>query len=150
MDYSKYLVENAYILIPVLYIIGSIFKDIKVINDKYIPILLLFVGIGFACAWLGLSTSSTIQGVLITGVTVYSNQIIKQLQKSDSSISKISEQVVSDKNTDGEVKIESETNGVDNTVIQNNASATMEVANPENMVEDGNTVNAVLASSPTA
>ena len=83
MKAITYIVENAYILIPALYIIGAIIKGIDKIPDKYIPLILLVFGIGGAIAILGFSADSVIQGVLLTGVTVYGDQIIKQLSKKD-------------------------------------------------------------------
>ncbi len=81
METVNYIVENAYILIPALYIIGAILKGIEKIPDKLIPLLLLVFGIGGTVAILGLSAQSVIQGVLITGVTVYGDQVVKQLGK---------------------------------------------------------------------
>jgi hypothetical protein len=83
MKAINYVVENAFILIPALYIIGAIIKGIERIPDKYIPLILLVFGIGGAIAILGASAESVIQGILITGVTVYGDQIVKQLSKKD-------------------------------------------------------------------
>lgn len=81
MDVLKYITENAYILIPVLLIIGQIIKNIKVIPDKWIPLILLPLGIVGAMALGGWTFESVLQGILVTGVTVYGNQIYKQLNK---------------------------------------------------------------------
>lgn len=83
MDVLKYITENAYILIPVLLIIGQIVKNIKVIPDKWIPLILLPLGIVGAMALGGWNFESALQGVLVTGVTVYGNQIYKQLNKKE-------------------------------------------------------------------
>ena len=83
MDFLKYITENAIILIPVLYIIGNILKGTELIKDKYIPILLMPVGIAFSIAIIGVNVEAIIQGILVTGVTVYSNQLIKQLNKNE-------------------------------------------------------------------
>jgi len=80
MEFVNYIASDGLILVPVLYIIGLILKDIQKINDKYIPIILLAAGISFSLALLGCSVNSAIQGVLITGVTVYGNQVYKQLK----------------------------------------------------------------------
>ena len=41
----NYIVENCLILIPVLYVIGAIVKGVEIIKDKYIPLVLLPIGI---------------------------------------------------------------------------------------------------------
>ena len=81
MDFMNYIVENALILIPVLYIIGTFLKGLEIINDKYIPLILMAFSIAFSIAILGLNVDSIIQGILITGATVLSNQLIKQSKK---------------------------------------------------------------------
>lgn len=83
MDVLKYITENAYILIPVLLIIGQIVKNVKVIPDKWIPLILLPLGIVGAMALGGWTFESVLQGILVTGVTVYGNQIYKQLSKKE-------------------------------------------------------------------
>lgn len=83
MDVLTYITENAYILIPALLIIGQIIKNIKVIPDKWIPLILLPLGIVGAMALGGWTFESFLQGILVTGVTVYGNQIYKQLSKKE-------------------------------------------------------------------
>ena len=83
MDFLKYITENAIILVPVLYIIGNILKGTELIKDKYIPILLMPVGIAFSIAIIGVNVEAVIQDILVTGATVCSNQLIKQLNKNE-------------------------------------------------------------------
>ena len=81
MDFMNYIIENALILIPVLYIIGSFLKGLENIKDKYIPLVLLTIGIGFSVAIIGFSVDAIIQGILVSGATVLGNQLIKQYKK---------------------------------------------------------------------
>lgn len=83
MDILSYITDNALILIPVLLILGQIVKGIAVIPDKWIPLLLLPVGIGGALALMGPSVDAAIQGVLVAGAAVYGNQIVKQWGKEE-------------------------------------------------------------------
>ena len=83
MDFMNYIAENALVLIPVIYIIGMFLKGLKGVSDKYIPVVLMFVSIAFSVAMLGLNVDSIIQGILIAGATVLSNQLIKQSKKSE-------------------------------------------------------------------
>ena len=79
----EYIIENCLILIPVLYVIGAILKGIEVIKDKYIPLIILPIGIVLAIAIQGLNVNAVIQGILVVGVTVYGNQLFKQISKSE-------------------------------------------------------------------
>lgn len=81
MDVLTYITENAYVLIPALLIIGQIIKNIKIIPDKWIPLILLPFGVIGAMALGEWNVESAIQGILITGTAVYGNQIVKQLKK---------------------------------------------------------------------
>lgn len=83
MEFMEYITENALILIPVLYIIGTFLKGLEIINDKYIPLILMAFSIGFSIAILGLRVDSVIQGILIAGTTVLTNQLIKQSKKDE-------------------------------------------------------------------
>ena len=83
MEFMEYITENALILIPVLYIIGAFLKGLEIINDKFIPLILMAFSIGFSIAILGLEVNSIIQGILVAGATVLSNQLIKQYKKDE-------------------------------------------------------------------
>lgn len=81
MEILNYILDNALLLIPALVIIGQIIKNIEKIPDKWIPLILLPLGIAGALAVCGLSVDSVVQGVLVTGAAVYGNQVYKQLKK---------------------------------------------------------------------
>jgi len=78
MDIIKYISDEALILIPVLYVVGMMLKNTPKVKDWLIPYILLVIGILGAISILGLSVKSVIQGILVTGATVYTNQLIKQ------------------------------------------------------------------------
>lgn len=82
MDFLSYITENALIIIPVLYIIGMILKGTEKVKDKYIPLILLPIGIALSMGIAGAITADAIiQGVLVTGASVYANQLVKQIKK---------------------------------------------------------------------
>ena len=83
MEFLNYISDNALVLIPVIYIVGMFLKGLEGVSDKYIPFVLMFVSIAFSVAMLGLNVDSNIQGILIAGATVLSNQLIKQSKKSE-------------------------------------------------------------------
>lgn len=83
MEVLNYVTENALVLIPVLLVIGQILKGIEKIPDKWIPLILLPLGIVGAMALGGWTVDSAIQGILVTGTAVYGNQIVKQLKKDE-------------------------------------------------------------------
>lgn len=83
MEILTYIKENALIMIPVLLIVGQIIKTIQKIPDKWIPLILLPIGIVGAMALGGWTVDSAIQGILVTGAAVYGNQIVKQLRKNE-------------------------------------------------------------------
>ena len=78
MDILKYVVEQALILIPALYIIGMVLKSTPKVLDWLIPYILLALGIVGAVGIMGLNVEAVIQGILVAGVTVFTNQVIKQ------------------------------------------------------------------------
>ena len=83
MEFLNYISDNALVLIPVIYIVGMFLKGLEGVSDKYIPFVLMFVSIAFSVAMLGLNVDSIMQGILIAGATVLSNQLIKQSKKSE-------------------------------------------------------------------
>lgn len=90
-DITEYIRDGYVILIPVLYIIGRFIKQSERINNKYIPLILMGVGIVFGicislvCKETLLSAiiNGTVQGILTAGAAVLSDQVIKQMSKKD-------------------------------------------------------------------
>jgi hypothetical protein len=82
MDLSTYVSAGSLVLVPVIYIVGMILKGTQTIPDKFIPVILLVVGIVASLGVNGFNANSVIQGVLVTGVAVYTNQLIKQVTDS--------------------------------------------------------------------
>ncbi|WP_425292374.1 phage holin family protein [Clostridium sporogenes] len=78
MNLMDYIVEQALILIPALYVIGIMLKQTSKIKDWTIPWILLVLGIIGAISLMGFNANAVIQGILVTGVAVYTNQLIKQ------------------------------------------------------------------------
>ena len=75
----NYIVEDGLILIPVLYVIGYIIKHTNILSNRWIPLVLLVIGIIFSIFLLNDPiVDRVIQGVLIAGVTVFIAQVKKQ------------------------------------------------------------------------
>ena len=82
MDIINYIIEEGLIMIPVLYIIGEIIKFTGVLNNKWIPLTLLIFSLLFTPLLLGgFTPDNIVQAVLVTGVTVLGDQLIKQSGK---------------------------------------------------------------------
>ncbi len=83
MDILNYIVGEGLILIPAIYIIGMIIRKTDKIPNKYIPIILLPLGILGAMGIMGFTVKAAIQGILITGAAVYGDQVYKQMTKKE-------------------------------------------------------------------
>ena len=92
----SYVKPELIVVAVVLYIIGVGIKKMDVIKDKYIPCILGVLGILLCSIWVMASTSigtvpemlmalfrSIVQGVLVAGLSVYGNQLIKQIKSSE-------------------------------------------------------------------
>lgn len=86
MSISDYLFEQGLAIIPLLNVTGKIIKEAKFINDRYIPVILLAIGIACAFGLMGISVDSVIQGVLLTGTAVFGNQLIRQFEKAEPTV----------------------------------------------------------------
>ena len=93
MDYVK---PELIVVSVALYFIGMWLKQAAFIKDKYIPLVLGIVGIFVCGIWvMATATFATgqdialavftaiVQGVLVTGLSTYVNQFIKQLRKDE-------------------------------------------------------------------
>ena len=84
MDIVNYVVQEGLVMIPVLYIIGEVVKGTELLSNKWIPLALLVVSVGFTPLLLGAySADNMVQAVLVAGVTVFGNELIKQSSKGD-------------------------------------------------------------------
>ena len=84
MDVLNYILQEGLVMIPVLFIIGEIVKGTELLSNKWIPLVLLAVSIGFTPLVLGAYTADNIvQAVLVAGVTVFGNELIKQSSRGD-------------------------------------------------------------------
>ena len=82
MDVVNYIVQEGLVMIPVLYIIGEIIKSAELLSNKWIPLALLIVSVGFTPLLLGAYTADNmVQAVLVAGVTVFGNELVKQSSK---------------------------------------------------------------------
>ena len=59
--------------------IGNFIKNIEAIPNKFIPFILLPLGIGACLALQGISWQSVLQGVFCTAGAVYADQTLKQI-----------------------------------------------------------------------
>lgn len=83
IDFLSMIIEQGVIIIPCLYIVGMILKGLQFIPDKFIPVILLPLGVLGTCSLAGsFGPENVVQGILVTGAAVYTNNIIKQLPKS--------------------------------------------------------------------
>lgn len=87
----SYISPALLILVVVLYGLGMILKRAGFIPDKFIPLILAGVGIALCCLYefavmgIGLEAAfdGIIQGILVSAVSVFGDQVIKQLRKAE-------------------------------------------------------------------
>lgn len=81
MEFLDYIVEEALILIPVLLILGKLIKNMDIVPNKFIPGILLAIGLGLSLSLLGFNVDAVVQGVLITGAAVFGHELFKQAKR---------------------------------------------------------------------
>ncbi len=94
MEFNDYIEAELYILVPVLYAVGSILKKSSAVKDRWIPIILGALGIILAIVYkigiyspygiremLPILYAGFTQGVLCAAGSVYTNNIVKQMKK---------------------------------------------------------------------
>ena len=93
---QNYVKPELLVVAVVLYFIGMGVKNTEKISDKYIPIILGIIGIiisaiyvvatsafnGYQSILMAIFTS-VVQGILVAGLSVYANQLIKQAKKTE-------------------------------------------------------------------
>lgn len=90
--FKDYIRPELLVLIPVLYFAGSMLKDSRAVESRFIPSVLGCLGMLLALLWcigndgvsLGVIFTSLTQGILCAGMSVYANQLVKHRSKSGS------------------------------------------------------------------
>ncbi|MER0285542.1 phage holin family protein [Clostridioides difficile] len=77
----SFIPEQLLILVAALYVIGAGCKKYKQLDNKYIPVVLLALGVGFSVWMLGLNADAVLQGVICWGISIGINQTYKQLKE---------------------------------------------------------------------
>ena len=78
MEFIDYIISEALIIIPVLWILGSFLKRTPKVQDWIIPWVLLAVGILAALGIIGFTVDAAVQGILVAGAAVLGHQLVKQ------------------------------------------------------------------------
>jgi hypothetical protein len=78
MEILEYIINEALIIIPVLWILGSFLKKTPRVQDWTIPWVLLVAGMLFAIGIIGFNVDAVVQGVLVAGAAVLGHQLLKQ------------------------------------------------------------------------
>ncbi len=90
MDISEFIKPELFVLVPVLYLVGMGIKKSN-IKSKFIPLILGLTGIFLALLYMltiqpfGINSifAAITQGILCAGLSVYANQMFKQLKKTE-------------------------------------------------------------------
>ena len=77
----EFIANEALIIVPALWIIGTFLKRTPRVSDWIIPWVLVAAGITGAIALLGGSAESVIQGILVAGAAVLFHQLLKQTKE---------------------------------------------------------------------
>ena len=86
---SEYINPELLILVPCLYIMGMMMKDIDIIKNKYIPLILTCISLVLTSLYVlgvgGLSAvnlfTAIVQSILCVACAVYADQLKKQFRK---------------------------------------------------------------------
>ena len=93
----EYVKPELLVVAIVIYLIGSVLKNLETIKDKFIPLVLGCISIALCTMYLlavtpGIDSiqaimkilfSGIIQGILCAALSTYTNQMIKQMGKNE-------------------------------------------------------------------
>ena len=80
----KFIIDEAYIMIPALWVVGFVIKNTELIKDKYIPFILLAVSL-LLSPWMlgGYNAQNVIQAILVAGGAVLADNLYRQSKKEE-------------------------------------------------------------------
>ncbi|WP_304340478.1 phage holin family protein [Metaclostridioides mangenotii] len=81
MDIMSFIPEQLMIIVVTLNALGFACKSLPKLDDRYIPIVLLAIGIVFSTCIVGFSVTAIMQGILCWGVAIGANQTVKQFKQ---------------------------------------------------------------------
>lgn len=80
MEISEFIKQDGLIMIAVLLVLGAFIKNIKFIQNEFIPFILLVTSLLLTPLVLGgFNVHNIVQAILVTGVAVLGNQMYKQI-----------------------------------------------------------------------
>lgn len=81
---TKFLIEEAFVMIIVLFIIAEMIKKTEKVDSRWIPLLLLAISLGFTPLLLGSYTAANIvQAILVAGAEQLGYQVYDKTFKED-------------------------------------------------------------------
>ena len=84
MDIFDFLIQEAIIIVPALWIIGTFLKSTPNVPDWLIPWCLLGLGVFGSVSLLGTTPENVVQGILVAGAAVLGHQLKIQTERKDS------------------------------------------------------------------
>ena len=80
----EFVIQEAYIMIPALWVVGFVIKNTELIKDKYIPFILLAASL-LLSPWVlgGYSPRNVIQAILVAGGAVLADNLYRQSKKAE-------------------------------------------------------------------
>lgn len=80
---QEFLIEEAFVVVASLWIIGVFIKELPFDKEWLIPFLLLPLGIVGTTALMGVNAEAILQGVIVTGIAVLGHQMYTQAKDRD-------------------------------------------------------------------
>ena len=81
MDAISFVPESLVTLVVATNMLGILLKQIEVVKDNYIPLILLAFSIVFSVALLGFTAENILHGIICWGVSVGLHQTVRQMKK---------------------------------------------------------------------
>ena len=79
---TRFLIEEAFIMIPVLWIVIEAVKRTEKVDSKWLPLILLGLSVAFTPLVLGGYTpNSIVQAVLVAGAEMLGYQIVDKVRE---------------------------------------------------------------------
>lgn len=82
MDILQYVLEEGLVMVPVLFVLGEVIKHTELLDNRFIPVVLLVVSI-LLTPWLlgGFVAMNIVQAILVVGAAVLTNEVKDQYLK---------------------------------------------------------------------